>query len=214
MPDTHPFRRAPVRALALVAAGMLLALPACKPSDPAFRASTLAASPAGGRAAAAQQIAADWAAGTLRLDECIDLGQEMLESAASGSPFRNGPPTPSADATAFAGAVLDAASLLDAKLPKDDNSQLFWMRLGRLAFRGAEEAHAAGRLAEASSIMLAGPQRWQGEGYWYMYPDHDGLVAVILAKSGRRSEAIARLQNRVDLKGVALEVYEMLQRGQ
>ncbi len=200
--------------LAVACLALLAATPACKPTDRAYLASTIAASPTGGRTAAAQQIAADWQAGVLRLDACVDLAHEMLDSAANATPFRAGPPTPSAAATAFAGAVLDAALILDAKLPKDDTSQIFWMRLGRVAFRASEEAHATGRLTEAASLMLAGPRRWQGDGYWHMYPDHDGLVAVILAKSGRRAEALARLQSRPDLHGVALEVFEILQRGQ
>lgn len=131
----------------------------------------------------------------------------MIDSAANGTPFRNGPVPASADATACAGAVLDACTLLNAKLPRHDDTQIFWMRVGRLAFRAAEEAHAAGRLQESTTLVFAGPDRWQGEGYWYMYPDHDALAAVILAKSGRRNEALARLQNRVELKGPA-EVFD------
>lgn len=157
----------------------------------------VAAAPTGGRTAAAQQLAADWTAGSLKISEAVDYAHELVECAAGGTAFRDTGAVPaSVDATAFAGAVLDACTLVSTSLPRDDNATIFWMKMGRLAFRAAEEAHAAGRLPESLSLAFAGPERWQTEAYWRRSPDHDALAAVILAKSGRRGEAISRLQSR------------------
>lgn len=204
------------RALLLLICLSILAPSGCKPaSSPLDASAALAASPTGGRKAAAIQLASDWAAKAVTFDEAINYANDMIESAAKGTPFLpTGTVVKSADATAFAGAVLDAMQISNAQMPKHDDTKLFWMRTGRLAFRASEEAFAAGRLPEALTLVFAGPQFWQDEGYWYMYPDHDGLAAVILAQSGRRNEAIARLSGRVELKGVAAEVYEMLRKGQ
>ncbi|CAG0949833.1 hypothetical protein PHYC_00138 [Phycisphaerales bacterium] len=194
---------------------LLLILPACRPPDPIAGAAAVAVSPAGGRMAAAGQLAGDWKAGAVQFDAAINHAIDMLDSARNGTVMlQTGQVAKSTDATLFAGAVLDAMQMCDAKLPKDDNSVLMWYRVGNLAFRAAEEAHTANRLPEAMSLVLAGPTHWQNEGYWSEHPNHDGLASIILAKSGRRAEAIARLQNHAILHGLAEEVYEMLQRGQ
>lgn len=188
---------------------------ACSNSAPLDAAVGVATSPTGGRKAAAFQIAADWTAKVYTFDEAMNVAFEMLDSASSGRPMPStGLVVKSADATAFAGAVLDAMQACDSKIPKHDDTILFWYRVGGLAGRAAEEAHFAGRLQEASTLVFAGPSWWQNEGYWYTHPNHDGLAAAILAQTGRRSEAVARLQSRVELKGAAAEVYEMLMKGQ
>lgn len=199
----------------LAAILLLVALPACRPPDPIATAAATAVSPTGGRIAAAGQLASDWKAGAVQFDAAISYAIDMLDSARNGTVMiQTGQVAKSADATAFAGAVLDAMQMCEAKLPKDDNSVLMWYRVGNLAYRAAEEAHTANRLTEAANLVFAGPTHWQNEGYWYEHPNHDGLASIILAKSGRRAEAIARLQNHALLHGLAEEVYEMLQRGQ
>jgi len=60
--------------------------------------------------------------------------------------------------------------------------------------------------------MLAGGARWQSEPYWLRYTSHDALVSIILARSGHRAEAIARLRSRPDLQGEAQRVLEELER--
>lgn len=201
-------------AVAMLVSVVLLA--GCGGSEEAVleHAAATAAASTGGRTAAAQELAAQFKAGRITMGGAIDRAQAMLESAATGTPMiGQKKPVASLDATLFAGAVLDACVLVEPQLPHRDEFKIFWMKVGRLAFRGAEEAHAAGRLQEAASLVFAGPKKWDDEGYWYMAPDHDALAAVILAKTGNRAEAIRRLQSRADLRGPAQEVYEMLVRG-
>jgi hypothetical protein len=205
-----------LRTLAILALAVLAVLPltGCR-RDPYANLVALAATPGTGRTAAANQIAADWKAGTLKLDPLIDHAFAMCEAARDQKPF--GPkkviPT-SADATAFAGAVLNATAILEPQLPTmSEASVIFWMRVGGLAFIAAEEAHAADRIVEARSLVLAGAPRWQTDSYWYMHSGHDALAAVILAKSGEHQEAIRRLESRPELLGQTAEVYEMLKRG-
>ncbi|MBS0196758.1 MAG: hypothetical protein JSR77_08375 [Planctomycetes bacterium] len=165
-----------------------------------------AASPSGGRSAAATELAKAIIAHEFMLGDAMDLANKRLDDVGTGQ-------VKSFDATAFAGAVLDAAAQLEPKLPQQGEMEIFWINVGRLAFRSAEEAHAAGRVPEAMTLVLAGPRRWQNDAYWNRYSDHDGLTSLLMAKMGQRSEAIARLQNRPDLRDVALQVYEMLTKG-
>lgn len=194
---------------------MVTLLGACQRSDPLVQCVATAASPSGGRAASAGMIAKAWKAGDVKLDDAINLAYEYLESAKNKTPM-NGSTVivSSANATIFAGAVLDAIEMLQDKLPQGGEFEIMWFRVGGLAFASAEEAHAAGRLAESHSLVFAGGKRWQIEGYWLGHTAHDGLASVILAKSGERGEAIGRLRDRGQLVGVAAEVYEMLQKGQ
>ncbi len=191
----------------VLGAALLLTLVACKP--PEQRMAEIAAiitAPAGGRGPAALEIVAAFKKKELQLGDALDAANRHLDAVSSGA-------VKSVDATALAGAVLDAAAILDPQLPHQGEMEIFWISVGRVAFRAAEEAHANGRIAEAMTLALAGPQRWQNDAYWNRYSDHDGLVALLLAKSGRQAEAISRLQNRPDLRGVALEVYELLTKG-
>lgn len=140
----------------------------------------------------------------------IDAAHKRLETAAAGSTAASANSAASTAATEFAGAVLDAIAQLESTLPTGGEHEIFWMQVGRLAFKSAEEAFANQRLAESASLVLSGGKRWQNEPYWVRYTDHDGLASAIMAAQGDRSGAIARLQNRPNLSGVALEVYEKL----
>ena len=192
------------RTLIALSIACTLVLGAC--SDPAAQlnaAVATASSPTGGRSAAATELATKIRAGTVKFSDSMDRANTMLDEVATGK-------TKSADATAFAGAVLDAGTMIDDLLPKQGEMELFWINVGRLAFRAAEEAHAADRVSEAMTLVLAGPQRWQNQPYWERYSDHDGLAAIILAKSGQVGLALERLRSRVELRGVAQEVYDLL----
>lgn len=118
----------------------------------------------------------------------------------------------SPEATAYAGAVLDAIQTAQGTLQQGPEFEIFWMKVGRLAFLSAEEAFQAGREAEAATLMLGGGSRWQNEPYWLRYSSHDALVSIILARSGRREEAISRLQSRPDLNGEAARILQELQK--
>jgi hypothetical protein len=207
-----------VRLLPWVLVSCLLAAPGCSGSTERAvleHAAATAASPTGGRAAASSELAAEFAAGRITVAGAIDHAQALLESAAAGVPPPGATaPVPSVDATLFAGGVLDFCAAAAPSLPQADEFYMMWLKMGRLAFRAAEEAHAAGRLQEAASLAFAGPTKWQNDGYWYQYPDHDALASVILARLGNRAEAIARLRSRAELRGPAQEVLDMLERGQ
>jgi hypothetical protein len=201
-------RRACFLALAMAFGG-------CERRAPVAQVAAVAASPTGGRGAAAAQLVSRWKAGDHDvLTKARDLAFEQLDSAKSGQP---GPTTRvvsrSVDATAFAGAVLDALEQLTQQLPMDAEHELFWMRVGGLAFAASEEAFAGGRLVEARSLVFAGGQRWQNEAYWMMHTGHDALASGILAQSGERAEAVRRLEERTDLNGPAAEMLEWLRKG-
>lgn len=198
-----------------VVIGSVALLTGCAEREPAALAHAAGTAVSGGPAAATAELTADFNAKRITVGGAIDHAVAMLESAATGTPMVGETvAVASVDATVFAGAVLDFCGAVEPQLPKADEFYLIWIKMGRLAFRGAEEAHAAGRLNEAAALVFRGPTRWQNEGYWYQYPDHDALAAVILARTGNRSEAIHRLQSRIELRGPAQEVYEMLMRGQ
>ncbi|MBI1189692.1 MAG: hypothetical protein GC200_03300 [Tepidisphaera sp.] len=220
--DTRPSgyssrRRSPAVPVAFVVMLLLggLALSGCHKNDPLLEAAALTNSVSGGRTAGSAALVKSWKAGDLKLDAAMNLAFDYLESAKDNRPLKGTTViVPSANATNFAGAVLDALEQVQSQLPQAGEFEIFWMRVGGLAFAAAEEAHAAGRVAEARTLVFAGGKRWQNDAYWQGHSAHDGLASVILAKSGERAEAIARLRDRADLNGVAAEVYEMLQKGQ
>lgn len=163
-----------------------------------------------GRSDMAADVVAGVQAKTFGIGNAIDAAHKRLEAAAAGSGGASPDPAASQAATAFAGAVLDATRQLESSLPKGGEHEIFWMQVGRLAFRASEEAFANQRAVEARSLVFGGGSRWQNEPYWTRYSDHDGLASAILASQGERAEAISRLQNRPNLSGVALEVFEKL----
>jgi hypothetical protein len=163
-----------------------------------------------GRSDMAADIVAGFRAKKFGIGNAIDAAHKRLESAAAGSSGSSPDAAASRAATEFAGAVLDATRQLESTLPTGGEHEIFWMQVGRLAFRASEEAFANQRVSEARSLVFGGGERWQNEPYWTRYSDHDGLASAILAAEGERSEAISRLQNRPNLSGVALEVFEKL----
>jgi hypothetical protein len=142
------------------------------------------------------------------------LAFEQLDAVKDKTPAKSTGVVPkSTDATEFAGAVLDAIEALGAKLPQDSEREMFWMRVGGLAFAASEEAFANKRLAEARTLIFAGGVRWQNEAYWVRHSGHDALASVVLAQSGERGEARLRLENRSDINGLAAQVLEDLRAG-
>jgi len=193
----------------LLLLALLLLLPACKPTDPVQRAHATATAPTGGRAPASTQIATDWRAKAITIDKCIDFGFELLDAVKNGTPIHGKVPT-SLEATTFAGAVLDATLILTNELPTTAETEIFWQRLGGLAFAAAEEARAANRGPEALTLVTAGAPRWQTESYWRLHPTHDGLASWLLAEGGKKAEALDRLRSRGDLDGFAKQTYDAI----
>lgn len=163
---------------------------------------SLAAAPAGGRAQAAAQLATLARAGSISFDAALTDAFDRCEASLAN-------PAAAPGATAYAGAVLDA--IAQAPLSLDPHFELFWMRVGGLAFKSAEAAVAAGLLPQARALVLAGGPRWQNDSYWSRRPDHDALAALILANTGSRTEAIQRLRSRPDLQLPATQVLAELE---
>lgn len=152
--------------------------------NPSDRLQTIAASlPTAGRAGVTLTLRADFDAKRLTFEECLIRAEELL---AAGDP----------NATGFAGAVLDLAAGLGGVLPDGAEFELFWRRIGQLAYRSALASWEAGRFDETDTLVLAGPFRWQRASYWQAYPNHDILVAATLGRHGRTGEAIGRLESR------------------
>lgn len=146
------------------------------------RATSYAAQTAMWRAALANAMAADWRAGNLLLDDCLDLAFAKLDTPADPS------------ALIFAGAVLDFAAQVQAQLPKGDEYLLLYFRIGGLAGHAATVAYNAADYPTARSLVLAGPSRWQSDAYWDRHPNHDALVARLMFLSGEESESIRWLR--------------------
>ncbi len=179
---------------AALAGALLLALCGCTRApdklDPYVQAA------AANRAGGAASLVAAFRAGNLTFDEVVTKAHDLLEAGQ--------------DATAFAGAVLDMAVAIEGTLPKGGEFEIFWFRVGRLAYRATEKAAMAGRIDEAQTLVFAGPDRWRTEGYWIRYPDHDAMASRLLYLAGRTSEAIQRLEDRGVLQGPAEEELEWL----
>jgi hypothetical protein len=192
----------------------LLLIPSCgKSTGPLEKIAAKSVTPAGTRGTLTQDIITGVKAKSFGIGNAIDIAHKRLDAAAAGSSGASADQAASVAATALAGAVLDAVALLGNSLPQGAEHEIFWMQVGRLAFKASEEAFANQRLGEAGTLVLAGGKRWQNEPYWQRYSDHDGLASAIMDAQGDRSGAIARLQNRADLGGVALEVYQKLTGG-
>jgi hypothetical protein len=154
-----------------------------------------------GRAAAATAMAADWRAKRLKLDECITLAFDQLDNAGD------------AESTAFAGAVLDMAAIIEKELPQSGEYEMFWIRVGSLAGLAAEKAAARRDFKEARSLVLAGPKRWQTEAFWRRHTQHDALASMLLFYAGEKGEALNRLRQRGDLDDLQQQAYDTISRG-
>lgn len=96
-----------------IAAALALLLVGCHRNPPVSQIWAVATSPTGGRSAAAGQLVAQWNAGSHQLDEAMDLAFEQLDAVKANTPAKSTGVVPkSTDATAFAGAVLDAIETL------------------------------------------------------------------------------------------------------
>lgn len=190
----------PVLVLAIaLSAAVGLALPACGNRHAPQQLDAYAAQAKINRAAAVAGLTAAFNAGQITADDAITLASDKLEAGE--------------DAVDFAWAVLDMLKAVEAKLPMQGEFEIFWRRVGRLAFWAANTAYTQRRLSDASSMMLAGPTRWQNDAYWLRYPDHDALVAIILSDNGRVGEGVQRLQSRPELLPPADEVLRKLTGG-
>jgi hypothetical protein len=155
---------------------------------------------ASGRSSAAAAMAADWRAQRLKLDDCITLASDRLTQKGDAA------------STAFAGAVLDMAGIIERELPQSGDYELFWIRIGSLAGLAAEKAALRHDYQEARSLVLAGPKRWQTEAFWRRHTQHDALASMMLFDSGEKAEALNRLRQRGDLDELQQAAYDTISR--
>lgn len=157
-----------------------------------------------GRAQTTGSLKAEFDSGHLTFESAMIRAEEMLEAG-------------HADATTFAGAVLDLSVLIEDRFPGGAEYELFWRRLGRLAYTSAHAAFEAGDYETASTLVLAGPERWKRDPYWIAYPNHEILVALSMAYRGDARGGIALLNRRTpqpDEYGEAIRNLAEIQRQQ
>lgn len=131
----------------------------------------------------AQRLVSEFDEGNITFEASLIRAEEMR---AAGDP----------NATLFAGAVLDFAKAIESDLPSGGEFELFWRRIGRLAYNASYDAFERQDYAEADTLVLAGPKRWQRDSYWIAYPNHEILVAYSLAHQGDAKAGIRLLQRR------------------
>lgn len=136
-----------------------------------------------GRAATLGNLKTEFDKGNITFESAMIRAEEMLQA--------NDP-----DAIAFAGAVLDLSKAIEDKFPTSGEFELFWRRIGRLAYTASHAAFEAGDYETASTLVLAGPDRWKRDPYWIAYPNHEILVAYAMAYEGNARGGIALLSSR------------------
>jgi len=160
----------------------------------------VAALPTSTRAAATQSLKADFDAGDITFEASMIRAEEMLEADHADH----------ADGPLFAGAVLDMAVLIEDKLPKGGEFELFWRRIGRLAYNASYSAYEQQDYDSIDTLILAGPTRWQREPYWIAYPNHEILVAFSMAHQGNTGAGIGLLSDRMPMPDGYLEAIDSL----
>lgn len=136
-----------------------------------------------GRAATFGNLKSEFDKGNITFESAMIRAEEMLQAN-------------DADAIAFAGAVLDLSEAIEDKFPTGGEFELFWRRIGRLAYTSAHAAFEAGDYETGSTLVLAGPDRWKRDPYWIAYPNHEILVALSMAYEGNARGGIALLSRR------------------
>jgi len=177
------------------------------------------------RAASSASVVAWVNADKATWSEFLELARTRMDEAVAASavnaPGGGNPAATNAaliDASLFAAAVLDAGKILEQQ-PDGDirlggtnaEQEIAWWSVGRLAMDAAANLHDAGKIKDAFNTVTTGPKRWQNEGYWQRFPDHDALVAILMAKDGDTPGAIKRLKSRVILDPPADEVLRTLE---
>jgi hypothetical protein len=147
--------------------------------------------------AAAVQLNQDWASGRLVMSDSIDLAHTLLDA---GDPRGAG----------FGAAVLQTIEDRRDQINDGAEFEIFWRQVGRLACKTALADFQADRFDDAARWVFGGTARWQSEAYWMRYPDHDALASYCLTRTGRRTEAIQRLEDRPALDGDAAEALRVL----
>ncbi len=138
---------------------------------------------ANGRVATTGNLRGEFDRGKITFESAMIRAEEMLHA-------------DDPDALAFAGAVLDLAAQIEDQFPKGAEFELFWRRLGRLAYTAAHAAFEAQDYETAGTLVLAGPERWKRDTYWIAYPNHEILVALSMAYRGDARGGISLLDRR------------------
>lgn len=197
----RPRRQAPMPRLGVwVLVLFLPILGGCDPSPTRLEAiASLASTNVPGAAA---QLNQDWASGRLTMDDSLTLAHDLLDAG-------------DARGAAFGAAVLQTIEDRRGSINDRAEFEIFWRRVGRLAFKTALAEFEAGRFDQAARWAFAGTTRWQTDMYWMKYPDHDAVASYSLARTGRWAEGVARLRDRPALDADAAEALRVLNgRGQ
>lgn len=204
----------------------LLLLSSCDQRYRAADMQRIAKQAATNRAASSASVVAWVNADKATWSEFLELARTRMDEAVAASAVNaaGGGTTPAAtnaaliDASLFAAAVLDAGKILEQQPDGDKRlggtnaeQEIAWWSVGRLAMDAAANLHDAGKIKDALNTVTTGPKRWQNEGYWQRFPDHDALVAILMAKDGDTPGAIKRLKSRVILEPPADEVLRTLE---
>ncbi|RNC80468.1 MAG: hypothetical protein ED559_01255 [Phycisphaera sp.] len=176
-----PRNTATVWALSLIASFVLASL-GCEGERAHLDAVVIAAQNST-RPQVAQRLVSEFDQGNITFEASLIRAEELLEADDS-------------NATLFAGAVLDFAKAIESDLPAGGEYEFFWRRIGRLAYNASHNAFERQDYAEADTLVLAGPKRWQRDSYWIAYPNHEILVAYSLAHQGDAKAGIRLLQRR------------------
>ena len=162
---------------ALIAAALIAGTLGCENEQTRLD-TIVAALPASNRATTAQDLKAKFDAGEITFEGSLIRAEELIKEGHADGPL-------------FAGAVLDMAVLIEDKLPKGGEFELFWRRIGRLAYNSAFAAYEMEDYELFNSLILAGPDRWKREPYWITYPNHEINVAYSMAAQGNARGGIA-----------------------
>lgn len=190
----------PVRLFAAFIVGVTPLFFGCNPPNNRLLAiATLASTNVVG---AETQLNEDLDSGRVSVDEILTVAHELLDQGDSRG-------------HAFGAAVLEVIESRQSRLNRGGEFEIFWRRVGRLAFKSAAAAFEGERFEEAARLVFAGTTRWQTDMYWLKYPDHDALASYCLARTGRWAEGVHRLRDRPSLEGDAAEALRILtNRGQ
>ena len=189
-----------MRLFAAFLVGVIPLLFGCNPPNNRLLAiATLASTNAVG---AETQLNEDLDSGGVSVDEIVTVAHDLLDQGDSRG-------------HAFGAAVLGVIESRQSRLNRGGEFEIFWRRVGRLAFKSAAAAFEGERFEEAARLVFAGTTRWQTDMYWLKYPDHDALASYCLARTGRWAEGVHRLRDRPSLEGDAAEALRILtNRGQ
>lgn len=179
-------------AAAVAGAGVVAMMGGCGGETSALETTyTQAGTPGKGPAAAAVTLRTQFYTQQITAVGALNLAHDRLEK------------NNDAASLDFAEAVLTFLDQIEPDIDREKVNEFFWMRIGTLAANAAAKARTgedqAAATARARALVLAGPERWQTDGYWQQNPAHDALASLLMYENGEGGAAAARLKDRPQL---------------